>query len=72
MTSVTSSKYNGNSNGFSQLDEADDLRPLGHRVDVRAREEGAVEMEVPKKGIGVVTDFKVETEERLVYNDRLY
>ena len=87
MTTVASSKYNGDSGfdgGFSQLDEGDDLRPLGHRVEVRTEREGAregeeerrevtpMEMDVPRWKIGVRTDVKVETEERLVYNDRLY
>ena len=61
----------------------DDLRPLGHEVEVRTGtraasmtgDEGAgipAEMSVPSKRIGVKTDVVVETSERLTYNDRLY
>ena len=76
----TSSERDGR---FSRLDEMDDLRPLGHGVEVgtgtrapsRTGNE-AVEMPtrmaVPSKRIGVKTDIVVETSERLTYNDRLY
>lgn len=68
---------------FNRLDEMDDLRPLGHGVEVctgsRAASitgnEGAgmhAEMAVPSSRIGVKTDVVVETSERLTYNDRLY
>lgn len=76
----TSSEVDGR---FSRLDEMDDLRPLGHGVEVRsgtraaskAGNEGAglpAEMVVPSRRIGVKTDVVVETSERLTYNDRLY
>ena len=74
-----------NDGRFSQLDEMDDLRPLGHGVQIstgmRAEdgvgdgaEEGLAEIEmgVPSEGIKVKTDVVVETSERLIYNDRLY
>ena len=91
MTSVISSKskWVGESTSseidgrFSRLDEMDDLRPLGHGVEVgtgtRATsmtgKEGArmpAEMAVPSRRIGVKTDVVVETSGRLAYNDRLY
>lgn len=75
-----SSEHDGR---FSRLDEMDDLRPLGHGVNVRAGEsttsmnrgDGAgvdPGMVVPSRRIGVKTDVVVETSERLAYNDRLY
>lgn len=88
ITSVMSSKpkWGGDSEldgSFSRLDEMNDLRPLGHGVQVgtgpqvmdKAGDEGAVmssEMTVPSRRIGVKTDVVVETSERLTYNDRLY
>ena len=91
ITSVMSSKpkWGGESTGsevdgrFSRLDEMEDLRPLGHGVEVRTGtratsrtgQEGAgmpPEMTVPSRRIGVKTDVIVETSERLPYNDRLY
>ena len=91
MTSVMSSsksKWGGDSSGsdnFSRLDEMDDLRPLGHDVEVgtgprptsmSAHEAGARRPSgmpvVPDRGIGVKTEVVVETSERLAYNDRLY
>ena len=60
----------------------DDLRPLGHGVDVHAGKrassisrDGAgtsTDIAVPNSRIGVKTEVKVETSERLAYNDRLY
>lgn len=91
LTSGTSSKpkWGGESAGsdgpFSHLDEMDDLRPLGHGVQIDSRprvkatggdEESGMpkemEMAVPSTRIGVKTDIVVETSERLTYNDRLY
>ena len=66
---------------FSRLDEMNDLRPLGHgvQVDAAARKGGTEgadvtdpEMAVPSRRIGVKTDVVVETSERLEYNDRLF
>ena len=65
---------------FSRLEEMDDLRPLGHEVEVgtAARADGGESgggpdgMPVPDSGIGVKTDVIVETSGRLAYNDRLY
>ena len=73
---------------FSRLEEMEDLRPLGHGVNVRGgqgdagsgterggEEAGGLrqeEMVVPSRRIGVKTDVVVETSERLAYNDRLY
>ena len=71
---------------FSQLDEMDDLRPLGHGVQIStgmkagdgAGDEGVegelaeTEMGLPSRRIKVKTDVVVETSERLIYNDRLY
>ncbi len=91
LTSVISSKakWGGESTSsevdgrFSRLDEMEDLRPLGHGVDVRSGTRPASmsahegkgmhpEMAVPSTRIGVKTDVIVETSERLAYNDRLY
>ena len=91
MTSVISSKSKWGAEStksevdgrFSRLDEMDDLRPLGHDVEVstgtrapsRSGDEGAdipTSMAVPARRIGVKTDVVVETSERLTYNDRLY
>ena len=65
-----------NSN-FSQLEEMDDLRPLGHdvavrggRADVAQDEEETVE--TPEKGIRVKTEVTLVTSDRLDYNDRLF
>ena len=66
------------SNGtFSQLDDPDDLRPLGHDVSVRG---GRVEecqpdveaIEMPQQGINVRTEVTLSTSSRLYYNDRLF
>ena len=63
---------------FSQLDEPDDLRPLGHDVSVRG---GPVEqsdetdteaLEMPEQGINVRTEVILSRSERLYYNDRLF
>ena len=67
---------------FSRLEELDDMRPLGHDVDVQAGERAswtngngtgmATDIAVPNRRIGVKTEVVVETSERLAYNDRLY
>ncbi|KAL9634008.1 MAG: hypothetical protein Q9164_004346 [Protoblastenia rupestris] len=60
---------------FSRLDEMDDLRPLGHEVEVRTGtratsmtgDEGAgrpAEMSVPSKRIGVKTDVVLNENRR--------
>ena len=92
MTSVLSSKakwgggqsYSSQADRtFSQLDDMEDLRPLGHgtRVGRGSRTASMVGDEgpsmsnglaVPSSRIGVKTDVVVETSERLTYNDRLY
>ena len=63
---------------FSQIDEHDDLKPLGHDVSVQAGgvgeslpsgEEG---MEMPTQGINVRTEVILSTSDRLYYNDRLF
>ena len=62
---------------FSQLDEPDDLRPLGHDVSVRG---GRVNeshpdieaIELPQAGINVRTEITLSTSDRLHYNDRLF
>lgn len=75
---ATNSEVDGR---FSQLDEMDDLRPLGHGVQISTgmtAGDGAegdlaeIEMGVPSRRIKVKTDVVVETSERLIYNDRLY
>ena len=76
---ATNSEVDGR---FSHLDENDDLRPLGHGVEIstgmRIGDGGAegelaeIEMGVPSETIRVKTDVIVETSERLIYNDRLY
>lgn len=62
---------------FSQLDEADDLRPFGHGVSVHGgrahagqSEEEAIDL--PQKGISVKTEITLVTTDRLDYNDRLF
>lgn len=66
------------SNGtFSQLDEPDDLRPLGHDVSVRGgrvdETQADVEaIELPQQGINVRTEVILSTSDRLYYNDRLF
>ena len=91
MTSVMSSKpkwggestHSEHDGRFSRLDEMDDLRPLGHGVEVRTGTRAPsmtgteladmpTKMAVPSRRIGVKTDIVVETSERLTYNDRLY
>ena len=62
---------------FSQLEEMDDLRPLGHDVAVRGgRTEMAQDeeenLEMPEKGIRVKTEVTLVTSDRLDYNDRLF
>ena len=62
---------------FSQLDEPDDLRSLGHDVSVRAGgvDEGQppVEaIELPQTGINVRTEVILSTSDRLHYDDRLF
>ena len=63
---------------FSQLDQPDDLKPLGHDVSVQGGgvseslpggEEG---MEMPRQGINVRTEVILSTSDRLYYNDRLF
>ena len=75
---ATNSEVDGR---FSQLDEMDDLRPLGHGVQISTGmragdgaegELAEIEMGVPSRMIKVKTDVIVETSERLIYNDRLY
>ena len=68
---------------FSQLDEMDDLRPLGHGAEaypgtrspsITGNGDAGIpeEMAVPSRRIGVKTDIVVERTDRLSYNDRLY
>ena len=82
-TSRTSSKglWKGrvrqNDTDFSQLDDADDSRPLGHDVSVRAGSvnngQGDVEtMEMPQNGITVKREITIVTSNRLDYDDRLF
>lgn len=62
---------------FSQLEELDDLRPLGHDVSVRGgrvnADQGGGDVEaLPQKGITVRTEITLVTSDRLDYNDRLF
>ena len=62
---------------FSQLDEPDDLRPLGHDVAVRGgrvsqSQPDIEELEMPQSGINVRTEVILSTSDRLHYNDRLF
>ena len=62
---------------FSQLDEPDDLRPLGHDVSVRGGGVNEVPpdieaMEMSQTGINVRTEVILSTSDRLHYNDRLF
>ena len=62
---------------FSQLDEPDDLRPLGHDVSVRGGRPGESQpdvdaLEMSQTGINVRTEVILSTSDRLHYNDRLF
>lgn len=62
---------------FSQLDETDDLRPLGHDVSVRGGRVNGTEadteaIELPQQGIEVRTEVILSSSDRLHYNDRLF
>ena len=79
--STTTTTKSGSRPGgaFSQLDEPDDLKPLGHDVSVQAggvgegRSEGGEEgMEMQTQGINVRTEVILSTSDRLYYNDRLF
>lgn len=60
------------SNGdFSQLDEAHDLRPLGHDVSIGQAGTEGIELP-PKHGINVKTEVTLVTEDRLYYDNRLF
>jgi len=55
----------------------EDLRPLGHNARVQrggpmGRGGEGEEMEMPATGINVKTEVRVDTTERLFYNDRLF
>lgn len=72
-----SAKSQPSNNTFSQLDEPDDLRPLGHDVSVRGgrvdETQADVEaIELPQQGINVRTEVILSTSDRLYYNDRLF
>ena len=72
-----SSKGKSSDGTFSQLDEPDDLRPLGHDVAVRGGRVGQSqpdieELEMPPSGINVRTEVILSTSDRLHYNDRLF
>ena len=72
-----SGKGNSSDGIFSQLDEADDLRPLGHDVSVQG---GRVDechpdteaMEMAQTGINVRTEIILSTSDGLHYHDRLF
>ena len=62
---------------FSQLEEPDDLRPLGHDVSVRGgpvdgNPAAAEALEMSQPGITVRTEVILSTSDRLLYNDRLF
>lgn len=72
-----SGKGRPNDGTFSQLDEPDDLRPLGHDVSVRGGKVNGSQpdvesMELPEQGIKVQTEVILSTSDRLYYNDRLF
>lgn len=72
-----SGKGRPNDGTFSQLDEPDDLRPLGHDVSVRGGRGNETQpeveaMELPQTGINVRTEVILSTSDRLHYNDRLF
>lgn len=67
----------GSFSRFSNTDEHDDLRPLGHGVSVRGgrADDGHPDMEdveLPPHVIKVRTEVTLNTSDRLDYNDRLY
>ena len=62
---------------FSQLDETDDTRPLGHGVSIHGgkAETGQTDeeaIELPDQGIAVKTEVILATTDRLDYNVRLF
>ena len=72
-----SSKNRPSDGNFSQLDETDDLRPLGHDVSVRGGRVNESQpeiqgIEMPQAGIKVRTEVTLSTSDRLHYNDRLF
>ena len=73
----SSSKGKTSDGIFSQIDETDDLRPLGHDVAVRGGrvnqgQPDIEEVEIPQSGINVRTEVILSTSDRLHYNDRLF
>ena len=67
----------GSFSRYSQFDEQEDLRPLGHGISVRGGRHNAgrsdeEEVEMPQHGINVRTEITLDTSDRLDYNDRLY
>ena len=72
-----SSKGKSSDGTFSQFDEPEDLRPLGHDISVRGgrlnRDQQDEEVgELPRHGINIRTEITLSTSDRLDYNDRLY
>ena len=72
-----SGKSRPSDGAFSQLEEPDDLRPLGHDVSVRGGpidENHAVTeaLEMSQQGITVRREVILSTSDRLLYNDRLF
>ena len=72
-----SSKSKSSDGTFSQLEDPEDLRPLGYDASVQGgrltsgqQAEEAIEM--PSNGIHVQTEVTLTTSDRLDYNDRLY
>ena len=62
---------------FSQLDESDDMRPLGHGVSIQGGKGGAGQgdeegIDLPENRIAVQIEVTLETTDRLEYNDRLF
>lgn len=74
---IWGSGVTSSNNDFSHLDDADDLRPLGHGVAIRGGKNDATQadeegIEMPENGIAVKTEVILSTSDRLEYNDRLF
>ena len=72
-----SSKNKTSDGTFSQLEDREDLRPLGYDASVHggrltSNQQAEEAIEIPSNGIQVQTEVTLTTSDRLYYNDRLY
>ena len=71
------SKGKSSNSTFSQLDQPEDLYPLGQGTTIHGGRiyndtEGEAVVELPTRGINVRTEITWTTSDRLYYNDRLF